>query len=292
MMDAGGVALGFLLMLGLMALGLHIATVMFAVGAIGAAIYFGMPAINALGVIYFESMNDSLLPEELPLADLVVVLRMSFLIGFSVIFIGRPSGERRQFVTAESVGARAIRDSKPTPPNFQMAAHHAWMETPAYTQQLEASARHLAGVSPCPLPSDRPRPPIKSFRGGLVCSRIPAALAGLKTSLAARGRTWLDPRVSIPEPDTHEQSLQDRYSPHNQCFGCGPRNEKGLRIKSRVMGDEVGGEARELQRSRLEIAGRVRREQLEGILKSGVGEMKVCPPKMPTKPESGDSKVR
>lgn len=61
MMDAGGVALGFLLMLGLMALGLHIATVMFAVGAIGAAVYFGMPAINALGVIYFESMNDSLL---------------------------------------------------------------------------------------------------------------------------------------------------------------------------------------------------------------------------------------
>lgn len=61
MMDAGGVALGFVLMLGLMALGLHIATVMFAVGAIGAGLYFGMPAINALGVVYFESMNDSLL---------------------------------------------------------------------------------------------------------------------------------------------------------------------------------------------------------------------------------------
>ncbi len=61
MMDATGVALGFVLMLGLMALGLHIATVMFAVGAIGAGLYFGMPAINALGVVYFESMNDSLL---------------------------------------------------------------------------------------------------------------------------------------------------------------------------------------------------------------------------------------
>ena len=35
------------------------------------------------------------------------------------------------------------------------------------------------------------------------------------------------------------QSLQDRYAPHNACFGCGPANEKGLRIKSIVEGDEV-----------------------------------------------------
>ncbi|NDH63122.1 MAG: TRAP transporter large permease [Alphaproteobacteria bacterium] len=61
MMGVGATAIGFAVMLGLMALGLHIATVMFAVGALGAAIYFGMPAINALGVVYFESMNDSLL---------------------------------------------------------------------------------------------------------------------------------------------------------------------------------------------------------------------------------------
>ena len=35
------------------------------------------------------------------------------------------------------------------------------------------------------------------------------------------------------------KSLQDTYAPHNACFGCGPANEKGLRIKSRVEGDEV-----------------------------------------------------
>jgi acyl-coenzyme A thioesterase PaaI-like protein len=34
-------------------------------------------------------------------------------------------------------------------------------------------------------------------------------------------------------------ALQDRYAPRNRCFGCGPANEKGLRIKSRVEGDEV-----------------------------------------------------
>lgn len=34
-------------------------------------------------------------------------------------------------------------------------------------------------------------------------------------------------------------SLQDRYAPANRCFGCGPANEKGLRIKSFPEGDEV-----------------------------------------------------
>jgi len=36
-----------------------------------------------------------------------------------------------------------------------------------------------------------------------------------------------------------EQSLQDRYAPGNRCFGCGPANEKGLRIKSFAQGDEL-----------------------------------------------------
>ena len=28
------------------------------------------------------------------------------------------------------------------------------------------------------------------------------------------------------------QSLQERFAPENACFGCGPANEKGLRIRS------------------------------------------------------------
>jgi acyl-coenzyme A thioesterase PaaI-like protein len=36
-----------------------------------------------------------------------------------------------------------------------------------------------------------------------------------------------------------EQSLQEKYAPHNTCFGCGPANEKGLRIRSFVSGDEA-----------------------------------------------------
>jgi acyl-coenzyme A thioesterase PaaI-like protein len=34
-------------------------------------------------------------------------------------------------------------------------------------------------------------------------------------------------------------ALQDRFAPHNACFGCGPANERGLRIKSFPHGDEV-----------------------------------------------------
>jgi hypothetical protein len=36
-----------------------------------------------------------------------------------------------------------------------------------------------------------------------------------------------------------EQSLQEQYAPRGECFGCGPMNEKGLRIRSFAAGDEV-----------------------------------------------------
>jgi acyl-coenzyme A thioesterase PaaI-like protein len=36
-----------------------------------------------------------------------------------------------------------------------------------------------------------------------------------------------------------EQSLQEKYAPNNACFGCGPANEKGLRIRSFAVADEV-----------------------------------------------------
>ena len=36
-----------------------------------------------------------------------------------------------------------------------------------------------------------------------------------------------------------DESLQDRFAPRNRCFGCGPANDKGLRIKSRVDGEQV-----------------------------------------------------
>ena len=34
-------------------------------------------------------------------------------------------------------------------------------------------------------------------------------------------------------------SLQDRYAPNGVCFGCGPKNDQGLRLKSFASGDAV-----------------------------------------------------
>jgi len=42
--------------------------------------------------------------------------------------------------------------------------------------------------------------------------------------------------------ETAEPALQDRFAPHNACFGCGPANDQGLRIKSHVRGDQVVAE--------------------------------------------------
>lgn len=36
---------------------------------------------------------------------------------------------------------------------------------------------------------------------------------------------------------TMTQCLQERFAPHNTCFGCGPSNEKGLRLRSFEEGD-------------------------------------------------------
>ena len=38
---------------------------------------------------------------------------------------------------------------------------------------------------------------------------------------------------------TQKLSLQETYAPHNACFGCGPANSKGLRIRSFAQDAEV-----------------------------------------------------
>ncbi len=42
--------------------------------------------------------------------------------------------------------------------------------------------------------------------------------------------------------DRSGPSLQERWAPHNTCFGCGPANEKGLRIRSFAVGDDPAGD--------------------------------------------------
>ena len=57
-----------------------------------------------------------------------------------------------------------------------------------------------------------------------------------------------------------EPSLQDRYAPTTRCFGCGPANADGLRIKSFVRGDEVVCEWKPS----------VRHQAFDGVLNGGI----------------------
>jgi tripartite ATP-independent transporter DctM subunit len=52
---------GFVIMLGLMFLGLHVAVAMFAVGLLGAAVYLGMPIIDALGTQLWNATDNFVL---------------------------------------------------------------------------------------------------------------------------------------------------------------------------------------------------------------------------------------
>jgi len=59
---------------------------------------------------------------------------------------------------------------------------------------------------------------------------------------------------------TVDLSLQEQYAPQNACFGCGPSNAKGLRVRSFPRGDEVVAEWRPEKHH----------EAFEGVLSGGI----------------------
>lgn len=59
------------------------------------------------------------------------------------------------------------------------------------------------------------------------------------------------------------ESLQDRYAPDNHCFGCGPTNAKGLRIKSHP----TGGPGSELA---AEFRAEPHHEAFDGVVSGGI----------------------
>ncbi|MEL6521490.1 MAG: TRAP transporter large permease, partial [Pseudomonadota bacterium] len=61
MIDMGGAAIGFCIMLGLMFVGLHVGIAMLAVGVLGALVYFGPPVLLSFGTNLWSVMNDFLL---------------------------------------------------------------------------------------------------------------------------------------------------------------------------------------------------------------------------------------
>ena len=62
--------------------------------------------------------------------------------------------------------------------------------------------------------------------------------------------------------NTDAQSLQETYAPHNACFGCGPSNPKGLRIRSFV--------AQDRQRVVAEWTPAPHHEAFPGVLNGGI----------------------
>lgn len=61
------------------------------------------------------------------------------------------------------------------------------------------------------------------------------------------------------------QALQDIYAPQNKCFGCGPANDKGLRIKSFVEHDPAEGDSLVAT-----FAPEAHHEAWEGVVNGGI----------------------
>jgi len=56
------------------------------------------------------------------------------------------------------------------------------------------------------------------------------------------------------------KSLQARFAPRGVCFGCGPANPRGLRVESRIDGDDVVAEFHPEKHH----------EAFEGVLSGGI----------------------
>ncbi|MEM8951099.1 MAG: TRAP transporter large permease, partial [Pseudomonadota bacterium] len=61
MIDLAGAVIGFVIMLGLMFIGLHVGVAMLAIGVLGALVYFGPPVLFSFGTNLWSVMNDFLL---------------------------------------------------------------------------------------------------------------------------------------------------------------------------------------------------------------------------------------
>jgi amino acid adenylation domain-containing protein len=120
--------------------------------------------------------------------DHAVVLTMHHLVtdGWSFTLAG---GELAALYTADL----ERRPSLLPPPRIQYADFTRWQrdqfETGAWTTQIESWRRRLAGVPPLELPTDHPRPPIRSARGQLYPLVLSPELSDSVRALSLREGT-------------------------------------------------------------------------------------------------------
>ncbi len=88
---------------------------------------------------------------------------------------------------------RALRAGEPSPlppPAKQylecVEAQNKWLASAPFDKQVEFWKKHLAGAAPCDLPTDHPRPPVKSYRGDMTRTRVPRELVARLEAMTAR----------------------------------------------------------------------------------------------------------
>ena len=114
-----------------------------------------------------------------------------------MVFDGWSEGILAREVSALYAGLAAGREAVLAPLPVQYADYalwqREWLEGERLEGQLEYWRGQLAGVMPAELPGDRPRPPVRDPRGGVVEFGVPAALGALvrEAGRAARATPFM-----------------------------------------------------------------------------------------------------
>lgn len=122
----------------------------------------------------------------------------------------------RQLVTyyaALASGAEPVIEPEP----LQYADFTRWQRERLTEERLDSEVEHwratLAGVPDLELPTDRPRPPVRTERGGRLWFDVPAELGKLAAELATRaGATPFAVLLAVYQLLLHRYSRQDRFA--------------------------------------------------------------------------------
>lgn len=105
---------------------------------------------------------------------------------------------------------------------------------PGFIKIMEAAGVDRSRIRIFALDRDKKIPGSQAILEQLAIRKVP-------TFVFVVGDRELGRIVEAPEGDLMsdiagilKESLQEKYSPKSACFGCGPANEKGLRIRSQV----------------------------------------------------------
>ncbi len=117
-------------------------------------------------------------------------------------------------LAAAYAALRAGDRPEPAPPSWQYADFAAWqrdaLSGPTLTAQLDHWREQLADLTPVDLPTDRPRPAVRTSNGAVCEFSVPAATTSVLRGLAAQHRaTLFMPLLAACQVLLHRWSGQD-----------------------------------------------------------------------------------